>query len=84
MRYRRLCRDYERRPDHHEAMVYWATVFIMTKRLARRETGHPDPPRWGDERPRPAQQPTLYTGSMAVNGPGRALIPLPILRRSGG
>ena len=56
MRYRRLARDYERRPDHHEAMVYWATVFIMTKRLARYENGHPDPPRWGGERtpPRPA------------------------------
>jgi transposase len=26
MRYRRLCRDYERRPEHHEAMVYWATL----------------------------------------------------------
>jgi transposase len=29
MRYRRLVRDYERRTDHHEAMVYWATVFIL-------------------------------------------------------
>jgi transposase len=26
MRYRRLVRDYERRTEHHEAMVYWATV----------------------------------------------------------
>jgi len=63
MRYRRLCRDYEKRPEHHEAMVYWATVFIMTKRLARHETGQPAPPRWGGERPRPAQQAALYTGS---------------------
>lgn len=31
MRWRRLVRDYERRPDSHEAMVYWATVFIMTR-----------------------------------------------------
>jgi transposase len=63
MRYRRLCRDYERRPDHHEAMIYWATVFIMTKRLARYENGQPDPPRWGGERPSPTQQAALSTGS---------------------
>jgi transposase len=59
MRYRRLCRDYETLPEHHEAMVYWATVFIMTKRLARYENGHPDPKRWGGERPRPAPQAAL-------------------------
>ncbi len=35
LRYRRLVRDYERRIEHHEAMVYWATVMIMTRRLAR-------------------------------------------------
>jgi transposase len=63
MRYRRLARDYERRPEHHEAMVWWATVFIMTKRLARYETGQPDPPRWAGERTRPAQQAALSTGS---------------------
>jgi transposase len=63
MRYRRLCRDYERRTEHHEAMVYWATVFIMTKRLARYENGQPCPPRWGGERTRPAQQAALSTGS---------------------
>ncbi|MGH8627507.1 MAG: hypothetical protein ACREYC_20295 [Gammaproteobacteria bacterium] len=32
LRYRRLVRDYERRPAHHEAMV--ATVAIMTRQLA--------------------------------------------------
>jgi transposase len=63
MRYRRLARDYERRPEHHEAMVYWATVFIMTKRLARYETGQPQHPRWGGERPRPTPQAALSTGS---------------------
>jgi transposase len=63
MRYRRLARDYERRPAHHEAMVYWATVFIMTKRLARYETGRPQPGRGGSERPRPAQRAALSTGS---------------------
>jgi transposase len=66
MRYRRLCRDYERRPEHHEAMVYWATVFIMTKRLARHENGQPGRPRWGGERPLPAQQAPLSTGSKGV------------------
>ena len=63
MRYRRLARDYERRIEHHEAMVYWATVFIMTKRLARYETGQPDPPRWGGSRLRPVPQLALSTGS---------------------
>jgi transposase len=56
MRYRRLARDYERRTDHHEAMIYWATILIMTKRLTRYETGQPAPPRWGGtRRPAPAQ-----------------------------
>ena len=32
MRHRRLVRDYERLPEHHEAMVLWATVMIMTRR----------------------------------------------------
>ena len=55
MRYRRLCRDYERRPEHHEAMVYWATVMIMTRRLTRIENPRlPQPqPRWGQPRPKP-------------------------------
>lgn len=63
MRYRRLARDYERTTAHHEAMVYWATVFIMTRRLARYETGQPQPARWGGERTCPAQQAALSTGS---------------------
>jgi transposase len=50
MRYRRLVRDYERRPEHHEAMVLWATVTIMTRQLARATAGAPPHPRWG--RPR--------------------------------
>jgi transposase len=50
MRYRRLARDYERRTDHAEAMIYWATVIIMTRRLARYETGQTPPPRWGGNR----------------------------------
>ena len=65
MRYRRLCRDYETLPEHHEAMVYWATVLIMTKRLARYENGHPDPGRWGGERLKADPQAALSTGSQA-------------------
>jgi transposase len=53
MRYRRLVRDYERRTDHAEAMVYWATVIIMTRRLARYQAGQAPEPRWGGDR-RPA------------------------------
>jgi transposase len=60
MRYRRLARDYERRAGNHEAMVYWATVFIMTKRLARYETGQPPARRWGGDR-KPARQPAPAT-----------------------
>jgi transposase len=55
MRYRRLVRDYERTTANSEAMIYWATVIIMTRRLARYETGTPAEPRWGGERPRPGQ-----------------------------
>jgi transposase len=50
MRYRRLVRDYERRPEHHEAMVLWATVAIMTRQLARHRSGAPPHPRWGQPR----------------------------------
>jgi hypothetical protein len=28
-------RDYERLPTHHEAMILWAMITIMTRRLAR-------------------------------------------------
>jgi transposase len=34
-RRRRCVRDYERRADTHEAMVYWAMTLVMTRRLAR-------------------------------------------------
>jgi len=54
MRYRRLCRNYERRNANAEAMVWWANTMIMSRRLAR--IHHPpDPkqyqPRWGQPRP---------------------------------
>jgi transposase len=54
MRYRRLARDYERRTEHHEAMVYWATIMIMTRRLTRYETGASPIRRWGGNRGTPA------------------------------
>ena len=56
MRWRRLVRDYERRTENHEAMVYWATIFIMTRRLARYENQQPPIKRWGQDldRSRPA------------------------------
>jgi hypothetical protein len=49
-RHRRLVRDYERRPEHHEAMAWWATATIMTRRLTRELTSHPPPPRRGQPR----------------------------------
>jgi transposase len=44
LRYRRLVRDYERRSEHHEAMVLWATVTIMTRQLDRTRSGTPPHP----------------------------------------
>jgi transposase len=66
MRYRRLARDYERTTANSEAMIYWATVIIMTRRLARYETGQPPIQRWAGERPRPTEQTALSTGSELV------------------
>jgi transposase len=57
VRHRRLVRDYERRPEHHEAMVWWATVTIMTRRLTRELAGSPPQPRWGKPRPSRNTQP---------------------------
>ena len=34
-RSRRTVRDYERRREHHETMVYWSMIIIMTRRLAK-------------------------------------------------
>ncbi len=57
MRHRRLVRDYERLPEHHEAMVLWATVMIMTRQLVRHTTGSPPTSRWGGARPTPTPKP---------------------------
>src|SRR6266498_3419332 len=51
---RLLARDYERLTAHHEAMVYWATIMIMTRRLARYQANQPPQQRWGGDRPQPA------------------------------
>lgn len=59
LRYRRLVRDYERRPQHHEAMVLWVNVAIMTRKLQHAISGAPPRPRWGRPRnspPTPIQQ----------------------------
>ncbi|XUL85273.1 IS5 family transposase [Streptomyces galilaeus] len=50
---RRLNRDHERRPDHHEQMLWWASLITLTRRIAG-ERRH-----WPDRRPgrRPGPQP---------------------------
>jgi transposase len=63
MRYRRPARDYERTTASSEAMIYWATVIIMTRRLARYENGQPPTPRWGGG-PRPSEQ-TAYLQALS-------------------
>ncbi|TDD43101.1 hypothetical protein E1286_29490 [Nonomuraea terrae] len=50
-RYRRLVRVYERKPEHHEALIWWATVHQMTRRLTRELAGQPPPGRWADPPP---------------------------------
>jgi transposase len=34
-KHRRCVRDYERLPEHHEAIIKWAMIALMTRRLAR-------------------------------------------------
>ena len=38
---RRCVRDYERLPEHHEAMVKWSMIMLMSRRLARSTTAEP-------------------------------------------
>jgi putative transposase len=40
-KHRRTVRDYERLPAHHEAIIQWAMIAIMTARLARRTQPRP-------------------------------------------
>jgi transposase len=37
-RCRRTVRDYERLPQHHAAMIQWAMIALMTRRLAHHHT----------------------------------------------
>jgi transposase len=53
-RYRRLVRIYERKPEHHEALIWWAAVHQMTRRLTRELAGQPPHGCWGDPPPLPA------------------------------
>jgi hypothetical protein len=36
MRARRHCRDHERLPEMSEALITWAAITLMTRRLTRR------------------------------------------------
>ena len=40
-KFRRTVRDYERLPQHHEAMIQWAMIAIMARRLARWHSAQP-------------------------------------------
>ena len=50
MRYRRLARDYERRPEHHQALIWWANTHLITRHLTKR---HQPTPRWKPRKPQP-------------------------------
>jgi transposase len=63
MRYRRLTRDYERTTTNSEAMIYWATVLIMTRRLARYENNQPPIQRWGGDRKPPDPPKQTHTAT---------------------
>ena len=49
-RCRRTVRDYERLPAHHAAMVHWAMIIVMSRRLARHQAA-------GRTIPQPAHAP---------------------------
>jgi hypothetical protein len=53
-KHRRSVRDYERLPEHHEAMVKWAMIALMGPRPARqpRPRSRPAPP-WPSPSPQP-------------------------------
>ncbi|MGW3353379.1 transposase [Nonomuraea rubra] len=72
VRYRRLERIYERKPEHHEALIWWATVHQMTRRLTRELAGRPLSSRWTDPaaatglvQPEPARQGLAAPGRSA-------------------
>ena len=39
-RSRRTVRDYERLPAHHETIIYWAMIIVMSRRLAKLPKSH--------------------------------------------
>ena len=39
-RSRRMIRDYERLPAHHETMVHWSMIIIMSRRLGKPMKSH--------------------------------------------
>jgi hypothetical protein len=47
----------ERCVGHAGAMIYWTTVIVMTRRLARSENGQASQPRWGQAASQPGSQP---------------------------
>ena len=40
LRSRRTVRDYERLPAHHETIVHWAMIIVMSRRLGRTHQSH--------------------------------------------
>ncbi|MGP3935525.1 hypothetical protein [Nonomuraea sp. KM88] len=44
---------YERKPEHHEALIWRATVHQMTRRLTRELAGRPPASRWNGPPPLP-------------------------------
>ncbi|MER6514106.1 transposase [Nonomuraea sp. NPDC001636] len=70
-RYRRLVRIYERKPEHHEAMIWWATVHQMTRRP---RTGRPTAS-WPLGRPATASRPVQSRPARQGAGtPGRPAV----------
>jgi hypothetical protein len=64
MHCRRLARDDERTTANSEAIIYWATVIIMTMRLAATRTPAPIR-RWG-QRTDPPGPAGCYTSWLSV------------------
>jgi transposase len=60
MRTRRLARDFERRTNSAEAMIYWSMILLMARRLARPRRSQCEPARrgFGSQPRRPAVSPS--------------------------
>lgn len=63
-RHRRLVRIYERKPEHHEALIWWAAAHRMTRRPTRELAGRPPHGRWSDPPPLPALTSTDRCGKV--------------------